>query len=277
MKEVKLTKIILIMIIFMSSSFIHNQTIASTEGNLTEDEVFQFLNNAHNSLDLIAQESGLHLEKQSTYFSAANSSYFIAFGTGAGMGSLGAAKSARDSGKIFSSITGVTMAGVVTGAVVIAVTPLLVAGSFTTIPLAAATAVGYSLMTSTFATIIGSAISPKSKKSIPSAENIGGAAYIGSHYRLQFNYKFPTYVDGANGYELYGDSEEGSCILFFAVEKWLSGYVINHEIDSCDHAEIFQDTQIGWNLRTGKYVDIIDRALGQDKVVTFGQVKIRQN
>ncbi len=189
---------------------------------------------------------------------------------------MGAAKSARDSGKIFSSVTATTVAGAAAGTVVMAVTPLLIAGSFAAIPLAISTAVGYSLMTSTFATIIGSATSPKSEKNIPSAESIGGAAYISSHYRLQFNYKFPTYVDGVNGYELYGGSEEGSCLLFFAVEMWSPGYVINYEIDSCDHEEIFPDTQIGLNLRTGKYVDVIDRAIGQDKVVTFGQVKIRQ-
>ncbi len=54
MEKHKVTKTILTMIIFMSSSFIHNQTIASTNEGLTEDEVFQFLNDAHNSLDLIA-------------------------------------------------------------------------------------------------------------------------------------------------------------------------------------------------------------------------------
>ena len=230
MEKSKVTQTILTIMIFMSSFFIHSQTIASVDESLTEDEVFQFLNDAHNSLNSIAQESNLYLDKQNTYFSSAKSSYFIAFATGVGAGSAAVANNAHASGKMLNSVGAVTIAGAATGTVIMAATPLLVVGSFTALPAAALTAVGYSVMTSAFATIIGAAASSKLKRNIPAAGNVAGAAYINSHYRLKLNYGL---MDEVNEYGSYGNSTEGSCLLFFAVETWSPGYVINYEIDSC--------------------------------------------
>ena len=268
MRKIKTYIIILITIIFMSSFLTHNQAISSTENQLTAGEIALFLNDVHHSLDVVAQKSELALDQKHTYFSSAKSSYFIGFAIGA-LGSAAVAKSANIAAKINNlnniAMVGATVAGAVTGAVVITTAPAVFVGSFAVAGTAAVASIKYAAISSAFATILGF-ISSRENSAI--LANIDGATYMNSHYRMKMHYKL------SNGFR---DDLEDHCLLAFSIETWSPGFVINYEIDDCSDDKIFPQTQVGWNLRTGGYVDVIDKAMGQDMVVTSGQVKIRQN
>lgn len=275
MRKIKIYITISTTIIFIGSLLTYNQAIPSTENQLTNREIALFLNDVHRSLDVIAQQSELILDQRYTHFSSARSSYFIGFAIGA-LGATGVARNAHIAAKASNinnlTMAGTTVVGAMTATAVAAAAPVLFVGSLTAAGAAAAAGVKYAAISATFATIAGFA-SSRSGKDNTLVANIDEATYMNSHYRMEMHYSFYPFYKFTKG---LGSDVEGSCLLFFSIETWSPGYVINYEIDDCDHNEVFSQNQIGWNLRTGRYVDIIDRAAGQDKVVTSGQVKIRQ-
>ena len=225
------------------------------------------MNDVHHSLDLVAQKSELTLDQRYTSFTTAESSYWIGFSIGA-LGSAAVAKNARTALKA-NNLNSVAMAGataagaVVATAAIVGLPTLFVGGSLAAAGGAVYNAAKYATVSSGFATMLGFASSQLGENDtlLP---NIDGASFMKSHYRMEMHYKFTKGL-------------ESECLLFFAIETWSPGYVINYEIDSCPDSEIFPQNQHGWGLRTGEHIDIVDRAIGQDMVVTSGQVKIRQN
>ena len=275
MQKSKIVKIILI-VILTSGLLTLNQAISSTEDRLTEIEIFQFLNDVHHSLDLVAQKSGLTLDQRQTYFSSDSSSYLIGFTVGLlGLPAVahGAYTAAKDGGFNSIAVVGTTVVGSIVVTALMFATPMLSVGSLSAAKIATSAGIRYGAISSLFAIIAGLTIS-KSKEGMPIVANIDEATYVNSHYRIQMHYSFYPFYKFTNGLE---SNIEGSCFLFFSIEIWSPGYVINYEIDSCDHNEIFPQNQPGWGLRTGEYVDFLDRIIGQSQVVTSGQVKIRQD
>ena len=275
MKKNKPVKAVLALI-FIGGLLNLNQAISSTEDQLTEIEIFQFLNNVHHSLDLVAQKSELILDQGQTYFSSDKTSYLIGFAVGL-LGLPAVAHSAytanKDGGFNSIVVAGMTAIGSIAVTVLMVTAPTLFIGSLTATKVATYAGVRYGAISSLFAIIAGLTIS-RSGESLPVTANIDEATYVNSHYRMEMHYSFYPFYKFSNG---LGNDVEGSCFLFFSIETWSPGYVINYEIDSCEHDEIFPQFQVGWNLRTGGGVDFLDRIMGQDRVVTSGQVKIRQD
>ena len=75
-----------------------------------------------------------------------------------------------------------------------------------------------------------------------------------------------------------GESEEGSCLAFFALERNPDGsHDLRYELDACSHDEIFPQTVSTWigDPRIGSDgVDVWDRVLGQTRVVAKGVITI---
>ena len=87
-----------------------------------------------------------------------------------------------------------------------------------------------------------------------------------SFYRAELHYIIspdrPTLSENAN---------EGSCLLFFSVNK--DELTLDYEIDNCTHKDVFPETEVG-TMRVGNRPDWLDEQFGQTRVVAKGSVSL---